>query len=87
MALAHEWADTPATFKSYELLARYVMPHFQGQMDPIVDARNWFEDARRDIFGQFGEATVNAFKDAGKEVPEQIAAMLRPRKTNDTATV
>lgn len=25
-----EWGDTAATHRSYELLARYVMPHFQG---------------------------------------------------------
>ncbi len=28
--MAHEWADTAATRTSYELMARYVFPHFQG---------------------------------------------------------
>ncbi|HAL25240.1 MAG TPA: LLM class flavin-dependent oxidoreductase, partial [Chloroflexi bacterium] len=27
LVFGHEWADREATFKSYELLARYVMPH------------------------------------------------------------
>src|SRR5262249_23937320 len=43
LALAHEWAGTAATHKSYELLARYVMPHFQGQLDPVLQARDWFD--------------------------------------------
>ncbi len=29
---AHEWASRERTLKSYELLARYVMPHFQGSL-------------------------------------------------------
>jgi limonene 1,2-monooxygenase len=30
MLLATNWADWPATQRSYELYARYVMPHFDG---------------------------------------------------------
>ena len=29
---AHEWATREKTLKSYELLARYVMPRFQGSL-------------------------------------------------------
>jgi limonene 1,2-monooxygenase len=31
LMLAHEWANTEATRRSYELIAKYVMPVFQGQ--------------------------------------------------------
>ena len=31
LTLAHEWADPDATKHSYELIARHVMPQFQGQ--------------------------------------------------------
>ncbi len=31
LMLAHEWANTQATRRSYELIAKYVMPEFQGQ--------------------------------------------------------
>lgn len=31
LMLAHEWANTQATCRSYELIAKYVMPHYQGQ--------------------------------------------------------
>jgi limonene 1,2-monooxygenase len=32
--MAHDWADWGTTQRSYELFARYVMPHFQGQLKP-----------------------------------------------------
>jgi limonene 1,2-monooxygenase len=38
LLLAHNWADPQATLKSYELLARHVMPAFQGQAHPTVQA-------------------------------------------------
>ena len=31
--MCHDWADWDATRRSYELFARHVIPHFQGQFD------------------------------------------------------
>lgn len=76
LGLAHEWASTPATLHSYELLARYVMPHFRGQLGAIHEAREWFETAARQIWSGTGEATAKAFRDAGKEVPEALQQQL-----------
>jgi limonene 1,2-monooxygenase len=72
LALGHEWANTHATFRSYELFARYVMPRFQGSLDPIWANREWFEGNLSSIFAQSGAATVRAFADAGKELPPEI---------------
>jgi limonene 1,2-monooxygenase len=38
LMLAHEWADTATTRRSYELVAKYVMPEFQGQAEATRDA-------------------------------------------------
>ena len=38
LMLAHNWADPAATHKSYELISRHVMPHFQGQHMATMDA-------------------------------------------------
>ena len=75
LCLAHEWADTQATFRSYELLARYVMPRFQGQLPRVLQSRDWFEGSFEHAFGRGGAATRRAFADAGQELPEE----LRPR--------
>ena len=56
MIFGHEWADREATFKSYELFARYVMPHFQGQLDPIQSSYDWIVGSD----GQFVTAATNA---------------------------
>ena len=38
MQLAHNWANWQNTQKSYELMARYVLPHFQDSMSARRDA-------------------------------------------------
>jgi limonene 1,2-monooxygenase len=38
LMLSHEWANTEATRRSYELIAKYVMPEFQGQAHATRDA-------------------------------------------------
>ena len=38
-------ADWPATLRSYELFAQYVMPHFQGQAQPPRASHNWIVGA------------------------------------------
>jgi len=35
MELAHNWADWAATKRSYELMARFVHPHFQKSREPL----------------------------------------------------
>ena len=39
--MAHYWADFDATRKSYELIARFVMPRFQGQLSAREEALRW----------------------------------------------
>src|SRR5215469_12923067 len=43
LLLAHNWADWPATRKSYELMARYVHPHFQRDANAL--RRSGYDDA------------------------------------------
>ena len=37
LLLAHNWADWAATQRSYELMARYVHPHFQRNANALRD--------------------------------------------------
>jgi limonene 1,2-monooxygenase len=39
LQLAHDWAAPAARLRSYELFARHVAPHFQGQHQPTIDAK------------------------------------------------
>ncbi len=69
---AHEWATREQTLRSYELFARYVMPHFQGSLDTIVGSNTWARENRKQVFGPTVNAVKRAFTDFGAAVPEEF---------------
>ena len=68
---AHEWANREQTLRSYELFARYVMPQFQGSLDPIMGSSVWARENRKQVFGSTVEAVRRAFTDFGRAAPEE----------------
>ena len=68
---AHEWANREQTLRSYELFARYVMPHFQGSLNMIAGSNNWARENRKQVFGSTVEAVRRAFTDFGRAAPEE----------------
>jgi limonene 1,2-monooxygenase len=81
---AHEWANREQTLRSYELFARYVMPRFQGSLEPILASNAWARSHRRTIFGPNVEAIQRAYADAGRTMPPE--ALLRTPGARDVAT-
>ena len=73
---AHEWATREQTLRSYELFARYVMPHFQQSLGSMLASNEWARANRRTIFGPNVEAITKAYADAGKEMPPEALARL-----------
>jgi limonene 1,2-monooxygenase len=65
--MANEWADREAQLKSYELFARYVMPHFQGGTDATRRSRDWVAEERPKQLGRAGEAIMKAISDHAAE--------------------
>ncbi|HXH11781.1 MAG TPA: LLM class flavin-dependent oxidoreductase [Alphaproteobacteria bacterium] len=47
MVMVQDWAPRQKILQSYELLARYVMPQFQGTLTGLIAARDW-ASARRE---------------------------------------
>ncbi len=76
LMLAHEWTTTQKTNESYELFARYVAPHFQGQSQTMIANRDWIETNGATVFGGVLDAYTKAFNDSGKALP----AVLQGRK-------
>jgi limonene 1,2-monooxygenase len=68
---AHNWADWEATKRSYELYARYVMPHFSRANAPRAASYQWCGD-NRDEFSAKRVAAAKAMFD--KHEAEQRAA-------------
>jgi limonene 1,2-monooxygenase len=78
LVLAHEWAPREKTLHSYELLARYVMPKFQGMADSIQYSNKWTADRREMLFGSSVQAIMKAMNDykehqiAKGETPSEV---------------
>jgi limonene 1,2-monooxygenase len=70
LQMAHEWADREATRKSYELVARYVMPRFQGSLDGTVTSRDWAAENRPRFIGAAMQAIQ---KEIVRHAEEQAA--------------
>ncbi|MGB8403465.1 MAG: LLM class flavin-dependent oxidoreductase [Mycobacterium sp.] len=60
LLLGHDWASPEATFHSYELFARKVIPHFKGQLTAPRSSHDWAKGMRDQLFGRVGEAVVKA---------------------------
>lgn len=67
LMLGHDWAPPEATFKSYELFARKVIPHFKGQLTAPRSSHDWAKGMRDQLFGRVGEAVVNAITEHTSE--------------------
>ena len=72
--MGHEWADTEATRHSYELVARYVMPRFQGSSTALTASRDWAADNRPEFIGAAGSAIVSAFTKHQEEQNSKAAS-------------
>jgi limonene 1,2-monooxygenase len=59
LTMAHEWADTAATRRSYELMARYVFPEFQGSAESTTSSRDWAAENRPTFIGEVGAAIMD----------------------------
>ena len=46
MVRVEDWAPREKILRSYELLARYVMPHFQGTLTGIITSQQWASERK-----------------------------------------
>ena len=46
MIRVEDWAPRDKIHRSYELLARYVMPHFQGSLTGIITSQQWASERK-----------------------------------------
>ena len=66
LAWAHDWADREATLRSHELIARHVMPRFQGTLAGI-EGSNALARARSDELHRLrSHATAQARREHGR---------------------
>jgi limonene 1,2-monooxygenase len=73
LLLAHEWADPDATKRSYEMIARHVMPEFQGQGTSTAGAKARARAARPEL----AQESITAVEMMTKKYQEELAAKNR----------
>ena len=66
--LATTGASPQATYHSYELFAREVMPHFKVQLVAPRASHDWAKDMRDQLLGRAGEAIVKAINEHTDEL-------------------
>lgn len=67
LMLGHDWAPPAATYHSYELFARHVIPYFKGQLSAARESHEWAKAKRDDLLGRAGEAIVTAITEHAHE--------------------
>ncbi|MEM9551678.1 MAG: LLM class flavin-dependent oxidoreductase [Pseudomonadota bacterium] len=72
LMLAHNWADPAATLKSYELIARHVMPHFQGHHMSTMGAAARAEKLRPELAEKHAQAVEAMQSQYADEVARRI---------------
>ena len=74
LLMAHEWADTAATRRSYELFSRYVAPVFQGSAVSTTGSRDWAAENRPTFMTAVGGAIMSAIAKHNDEREAKQAA-------------
>jgi len=83
---AHNWADFEATKRSYELYARYVMPHFSRLNESRAASYQWCGDNRAEFSAKRNAAAKAMFdkheaeQRAMRELAETGPGIARPAR-------
>ena len=72
LMLGHNWADPRATLRSYELIARHVMPHFHGHAQQTTGAAARARDVRSDLAAQQQKAVEVATEAYAKDKASRV---------------
>jgi limonene 1,2-monooxygenase len=70
LQMGHEWANPAATKRSAELFAAEVIPHFQGQAQPTLDAAARASEVREDL----AQTQIQAIEHMTKKYEDEKAA-------------
>jgi limonene 1,2-monooxygenase len=83
---AHNWADFEATKRSYELYARYVMPHFSRASEARAASYQWCGDNRTEFSAKRNAAAKAMFdkheaeQGAARELADASPGVVRPAR-------
>lgn len=71
LCFAHDWATRPQMMRSYELIARYVMPRCQGLIRPIEASAARVMANKKELMEKASGAVLKAIRDYNAVHPRQ----------------
>jgi limonene 1,2-monooxygenase len=87
LGFAHDWANREATFRSWELFARYVIPELQGHLAPLKASAKWVGENKSELMAGASAAIMAKVLENPKATEaltvtmNQIAAQRQARAT------
>jgi len=87
LGFAHDWADREATFRSWELFARYVVPEITEATKNIRASQRYLHDNREELMGGASRAVMSkimAHDGAAKAMAATMAQMAARQTAEDT---
>lgn len=75
LGFAHDWASREATFRSWELFARYVVPEINGMTARLRDSQQFLHDHQAELMAGAGRAVMSkimAHEGAAKAMAETM---------------
>jgi limonene 1,2-monooxygenase len=67
LLFGHDWADPVATKHSFELFAKYVIPHFRGQLAAQQASMDWVTGSGGEFINRAANAIMKAIADHASE--------------------
>ena len=67
IGFAHDWANREATLRSWELIARYVIPEVNGMLDSYRESQQYVIE-NREVFDRAGQAIMAKIMENDKAV-------------------
>ena len=67
VGFVHDWANRAATTRSWDLVARYVLPELNGMLDGYRESQRYVIE-HRDVFDRAGQAVMNKIMENDRAV-------------------
>jgi limonene 1,2-monooxygenase len=82
IGFAHDWANRENTFRSWELVARYVIPEVNGQLRKLRTSAQFLIDRQRDLMGGASAAVMQKILGNEKAAAALAVTMQQQQQAN-----
>ena len=85
LGLAQEWAGREKTMRSFELMARYVMPQVQDSVSWVNRSQSWVRDNKETLVAGARNAVLKAITDHSPDAMQAAAVTLQEQMARQQA--